>query len=99
MRNLKTGNPMVEVKPIEFPSWEEFQETFNTSHYYNTGNDLHLQNVLVKGKTTITIEISFDNYGVNTEYKYFTFSTEGYKKACGEIERIRLGFIIELCKG
>lgn len=96
-RNLKTGNRMVEVKPLKFPSWEEFQEN-------------HFKKTFKTNDASITFKINHDwnrlivycwcmpsrQYISLTERKN---TPEGYEKACGEIERFRREFVLELAEG
>ena len=97
-RNLKTGNQIIEVKPLEFPSWEEFNK-----HPINEIYNYHfLGGIICMRKEFYSKTIEIGSNPIITKYikkDRFEITKQGYKKACGEIERIRLGFIIELCKG
>lgn len=102
-RNLKTGNPMVEIKPLVFPSWEEFQDEHTHEYKIIASNyEFRLEAVtkIKEGKNVIALNVTMiDAFLDPLVHKYFDLSLKGYKKACEEIERIRLEFIIELVEG
>ena len=94
-RNLKTGNEMIEIKPLEFPRWEEFRHGEKVLYYdklkytisiINDGNEIIL-NKFNKEET------------VYKQIKIYKLNNGNYKLVQKEIERIRKEFIIGLAGG
>lgn len=93
-KNLKTGNPMVEIKPLQFPSYEKFKTTQmwekEILEYDFEIEEIHGE---IRAKVEHVSQLTPVFVG------RFEHTKQGYNRAILEIKRIRLRFVIELAEG
>lgn len=102
-RNLKTGNQMIEIKPLVFPTWKEYQDEHIHEYKIIVSNyEFRLETVtkVKESKHVILLNIiMIDAFLEPLVHKYVDATQQGYQQAREEIERIRLEFVIELAEG
>ena len=94
-RDLKTGNRMIEVEALEFPSWEEFQKE---KQYEKKSTYYKIRIIMMNG--TISCGITAGMFYSDGLFKNVIIANrKGYEQAIEFLNKIRIKFIIELCKG
>ena len=95
-RNITTGNQMIEVEPLEFPSWEEFEKI---SSYEVAPLGHYMTLIIMNDEIRCGIYEILEGNKPSRKFCRYSKNQQGYRQACEEIERIRKQFVIELCKG